>query len=94
MYYKLLRVDVLVLDDFGLVPLSTRRAEGLYEIVRERYERKSIIVTSNRAPEEWAEVEVEVKGGDYSQPQTGDSAPPLPSVGSSSSGGYDEAKWG
>ena len=29
---------------------------GLYEIIRDRYERKSIILTSNRAPEEWAEV--------------------------------------
>ena len=55
-YHKLLRVDVLVLDDFGLVPLSTRGAEDLYEIIRERYEQKPIIVISNRAPEEWAEV--------------------------------------
>jgi len=56
MYHTLLRVDVLVVDDFGLVPLSTRGAEDLYEIIRERYEGKPIIVTSNRAPEEWAEV--------------------------------------
>jgi len=55
-YPTLLRVDVLVLDDFGLVPLSARGAEDLYEIIRERYEEKPIIVTSNRAPEEWAEV--------------------------------------
>ena len=47
---------VLILDDFGLVPLSTRGAQDLYEIIRDRYERKSIILTSNRAPEEWAEV--------------------------------------
>jgi len=55
-YTNILRVDVLVLDDFGLVPLSTRGAQDLYEIIRDRYERKSIILTSNRAPEEWAEV--------------------------------------
>ena len=54
-YTNILRVDVLVLDDFGLVPLSTRGAQDLYEIIRDRYERKSIILTSNRAPEEWAE---------------------------------------
>ena len=47
---------MLILDDFGLVPLSTRGAQDLYEIIRDRYERKSIILTSNRAPEEWAEV--------------------------------------
>ena len=55
-YTNILRVDVLILDDFGLVPLSSRGAQDLYEIIRDRYERKSIIPTSNRAPEEWGEV--------------------------------------
>ena len=55
-YTNILQTDVLILDDFGLVPLSTRGAQDLYEIIRDRYERKSIILTSNRAPEEWAEV--------------------------------------
>lgn len=53
---RLVHIDVLVLDDFGLVPLTAQAAEDLYEIIRERYERKSIFLTSNRAPEEWAEV--------------------------------------
>jgi DNA replication protein DnaC len=52
---RLIKVDLLVLDDFGLTPLSPQGAEDLYEIVRERYERRSILLTSNRAPEEWAE---------------------------------------
>jgi len=55
-YTNIMRVDVLILDDFGLIPLTTRGAQDLYEIIRDRYERKSIILTSNRAPEEWAEV--------------------------------------
>ncbi len=55
-YTGLIRVDVLILDDFGLVPLSTRGAQDVYEIIRDRYERKSIIITSNRAAEEWGEV--------------------------------------
>lgn len=53
---RLINVDLLVLDDFGLVPLSPQAVEDLYELIRERYENKSIIMTSNRAPEEWAEV--------------------------------------
>lgn len=53
---RLLNVDVLILDDFGLVPLSLQAVEDLYEIIRERYEERSILVTSNRAPEEWSEV--------------------------------------
>jgi len=53
---RLIHVDVLLLDDFGLVALSAQAAEDLYEIIRERYERRPILLTSNRAPDEWAEV--------------------------------------
>jgi DNA replication protein DnaC len=53
---RLQNVDVLLLDDFGLVPLSPTAVEDLYELIRERYECKSILLTSNRAPEEWGEV--------------------------------------
>jgi DNA replication protein DnaC len=53
---RTLSVDLLVLDDFGLQPLSPQAAQDLYEIISERYERGSLIITSNRAFEEWAEV--------------------------------------
>lgn len=53
---RLLRCDLLVLDDFGLQPLSPQAVQDLYEIITERYEQGSLIVTSNRAFEEWAEV--------------------------------------
>jgi len=52
-FARLCSVGLLVVDDFGLRPLSAQGAEDLYEIVRERYERKSLIVTSNRAFQEW-----------------------------------------
>ncbi len=45
-----------MLDDFGLQPLSAQGVQDLYEIITERYERKSLIITSNRAFEEWAAV--------------------------------------
>jgi DNA replication protein DnaC len=53
---RVLTVDLLVLDDFGLQPLSSQAAQDLYEIISERYERGSLIITSNRAFEEWTEV--------------------------------------
>jgi DNA replication protein DnaC len=53
---KVLSLDLLILDDFGLQPLSTQAAQDLYEIIRERYEHGSLIITSNRAFVEWAEV--------------------------------------
>ena len=53
---KVLKADLLILDDFGLYPLTPQGAQDLYEIISERYERASMIMTSNRAFEEWAEV--------------------------------------
>jgi DNA replication protein DnaC len=52
-FARLTNVDLLVIDDFGLRPLSAQGAEDLYELIRERYERKAIVVTSNRAFAEW-----------------------------------------
>lgn len=51
-----LRPHLLVLDDFGLRPLSPLAAEDLYDVINERYERGSIMLTSNRAPAEWPEL--------------------------------------
>ncbi len=53
---KVLNADLLVLDDFGLQPLSAQATQDLYEIIRDRYERGSLIISSNRAFEEWHEV--------------------------------------
>jgi len=53
---RLAHVDVLLLDDFGLFGLSAQGAEDLYDLIRERYEQRPLLLTSNRAPEEWADV--------------------------------------
>ena len=53
---KMLRLtspDVLVIDDLGLRPLELDEPIDLYEIIRQRYELGSLIITSNRALEEW-----------------------------------------
>ncbi|MCA9994311.1 MAG: ATP-binding protein, partial [Anaerolineales bacterium] len=47
------RPDLLVLDDFGLKPLTPPMPEDLYDIINERYEQGSIMLTSNRSPSEW-----------------------------------------
>ena len=48
--------DVLILDELGFVPLSKAGAEMLFEIISQRYERGSIIITSNLPFDEWTEV--------------------------------------
>jgi DNA replication protein DnaC len=50
------RPDLLILDDFGLKPLHAPGPEDLYEVVNERYEKGSMIVTSNRAFSEWPDL--------------------------------------
>jgi len=44
--------DLLIIDDIGLRPLRDWEPEDLYEIIRSRYERGSIILTANRSAEE------------------------------------------
>ena len=53
---RILSCDLLVLDDFGLQSISPQAVQDLYEIITERYERGSLIITSNRAFEEWGEI--------------------------------------
>jgi len=53
---KLLRFtapDVLIVDDLGLRPLESDEPVDLYEVIRQRYERGSMVVTSNRDLKEW-----------------------------------------
>jgi len=53
---KIASCDLLILDDFGLKPVQADGAEDLYDIIHRRYERGSIIMTSNRSPSEWPEL--------------------------------------
>jgi DNA replication protein DnaC len=45
--------DLLVIDDLGLRPLRQDEPDDLYELIRMRYERGSMIITSNRDVKEW-----------------------------------------
>ena len=48
--------DLLILDDFGLKPLPTTGPVDLYDVISGRYEKGSIALTSNRAPQEWTDL--------------------------------------
>jgi DNA replication protein DnaC len=49
------RVDVLVLDDLGLRPLSDAQAADLLEVIEDRHGRRSTIVTSQLPTGSWHE---------------------------------------
>jgi len=54
-FAKIAGVDLLIIDDFGLRPLKPDQDEDFHEIISERYERKSTIVTSNLDIPEWTD---------------------------------------
>ena len=47
---------LLIIDELGYVPLSTTGAELLFESLSQRYERGSVLVTSNLPFDEWTSV--------------------------------------
>jgi DNA replication protein DnaC len=53
---RLERYSLLVIDEIGYLPLERQAANLLFALVARRYERASIIVTSNRGFEAWGEI--------------------------------------
>jgi DNA replication protein DnaC len=52
---QLAKVQLLVIDELGFVPLSKTGAELLFELISQRYERGSTLITSNLPFEEWTD---------------------------------------
>jgi len=50
---KLLRIDVLIIDDFALSSLDHAATADFYETIVERHQRATTIISSNRDPSEW-----------------------------------------
>ena len=50
---KLVAVDLLIADDLGLDAMDAQESRDVYEIFTERHRSGSMIVTSNRGPDEW-----------------------------------------
>ncbi|TEU09730.1 MAG: ATP-binding protein [Anaerolineales bacterium] len=53
---QLTNCGLLIVDELGFVPLSKTGAELLFDLFSQRYERGSILVTSNLPFDEWTEV--------------------------------------
>ncbi len=53
---KYLRPRCLVLDELGYLPIDKTGADMLFQIISQRYERGSIVLTSNRVFKNWPEI--------------------------------------
>lgn len=52
-YRQLAKVDLIVIDDFGLAPLADENVRDLLEILDDRYDRKSTLITSQLPVDQW-----------------------------------------
>jgi DNA replication protein DnaC len=53
---KLDQFDVLILDDLGYVQQDTAEADVLFTLLAERYERRSLVITSNLVFSQWDQI--------------------------------------
>lgn len=47
---RVLRADLVIVDDIGLLPVAADAAEGLYRLVDAAYEKRSVAISSNLHP--------------------------------------------
>jgi DNA replication protein DnaC len=52
-FKQLAKADLLVLDDFGLAPLSDQTVRDLLEILDDRYDRAATLITSQLPLDQW-----------------------------------------
>lgn len=53
---RLLKPSVLIVDELGYLPIDKFGADGLFQVISQRYERGSTIITSNRSFKQWPEI--------------------------------------
>jgi len=53
---RIMRADVVIIDEIGYTPIERREANLFFSLISELYERSSIIITSNKGFDSWAEM--------------------------------------
>jgi DNA replication protein DnaC len=53
---QVIKMPLLILDDFALQALNEAQQTDLYQLIAERYEKSSLIITSNRDFDEWPSI--------------------------------------
>jgi DNA replication protein DnaC len=53
---RLLRSDLVIIDEIGYTPIEKKEANLFFNLVSELYEKKSVLLTSNKSFNEWAEM--------------------------------------
>jgi DNA replication protein DnaC len=53
---RLIKCSILILDDFGLAKMSAQNVQDLYDVLEERYQQKSTIITSQIELNSWKDI--------------------------------------
>lgn len=53
---KYARYDLLILDELGYIPFSKEGSELLFQVLAERHERGSVLITTNLGFADWTQV--------------------------------------
>ena len=53
---RLLKPAVLCVDELGYLPIDKFGADGLFQVISQRYERGSTVITSNKSFKQWPEI--------------------------------------
>ena len=53
---RYVRYDLLILDELGYIPFSKEGSELLFQVLAERYEKGSVLITTNLGFADWTQV--------------------------------------
>lgn len=53
---RILKADLVIIDEIGYTPIERREANLFFNLISELYEKSSVIITSNKGFEDWAEM--------------------------------------
>jgi DNA replication protein DnaC len=53
---RICRPDLLILDELGYIPIDKHGADLLFQVISRRYEQGAIVLTTNKAFKDWAEI--------------------------------------
>lgn len=53
---RILKADLIIIDEIGYTPIERKEANLFFNLISELYEKASVIITSNKRFDEWAEM--------------------------------------
>jgi DNA replication protein DnaC len=53
---RILKADLVIIDEIGYTPIERREANLFFNLISELYEKSSVIITSNKGFDDWAEM--------------------------------------